>query len=544
MKDDETLDRAAYAGRWVALTGDVVAGVGETPAEARRLAQRNRPKERFALQFVEPDGGDVLPLSPLLDRLRPFLHTQPQPVYLVGGAVRDALLGKPSHDLDFVLPAQAIRLAYKVGDYLQAPAYALDEERDTGRVVLAALETMLDFARFRGADLNADLRDRDFTINALALPATARTTAALIDPCGGLADLQARQLRLTHPGAIAHDPVRALRAVRLALTFDLTLTEETAAAVQTAVPLLATVSPERIRDELVKLLQTDAPHRALAQLHALGLLPALLPELAALADVAQSPPHHEPVLAHTGSVLRWLLLVEQALAGVETAVPHLTALLAPFAAPLQDHLARVEDGGVNGRLLLRLGGLFHDVGKAETETVDENGRIRFLGHDKVGAKMAARRLRQLALSNKAIDHVYAIVDNHMRPLLLAQTIMPQGSLSRRTVFRFFRAAGTAGVDVLLLALADHLATYDGPGDADVWRAQQAVTATLLDHYFNRPAESVAPPPLVNGRDLMQALQLQPGPEIGRLLRLITEAQAAGELHTRDDAIQFARQSRP
>ncbi|MCB9422505.1 MAG: hypothetical protein H6667_22075 [Ardenticatenaceae bacterium] len=191
-------DLAAYAGRWVALSGQVVAGVGYTAEEALQLARRNRPKERFTLQFVEEANGESLTLSPLLERLRPFLIQQDRPVYLVGGAVRDALLNRVSHDLDFVVPHRAIQMAFKTANSLSVPAYVLDQERDTGRVVLAEEGTTLDFACFRGVSLEADLRDRDFTINAMALPATAVTRASLIDPCNGAADLQARLIRQTH----------------------------------------------------------------------------------------------------------------------------------------------------------------------------------------------------------------------------------------------------------------------------------------------------------------------------------------------------------
>ncbi len=302
----EILDLTPYAGRWVALAQGRVAGVGFTAEEAQRLARRNRPKERLALRFVEPSGGKALALPVLLERIRPLLEEQEFPVYLVGGAVRDALLGRPSKDLDFVVPRQAIRLAFQVADALGLPAYVLDRERDTGRVVLPEGGVTLDFARFRGSDLEADLRDRDFTVNALALPATAQTTAALIDPCGGMADLQAGQLRLTHPNALQQDPVRALRAVRLSLSLGFTLLPETAMTVSAAASLLPQTSIERVRDELIKLLETAVPDQSVALLHQLGLLPHVLPEIAALAEVTQSPPHHEAVLPHTINVLRWL----------------------------------------------------------------------------------------------------------------------------------------------------------------------------------------------------------------------------------------------
>ncbi|HFE67339.1 MAG TPA: HD domain-containing protein [Chloroflexi bacterium] len=535
-------DLSAYTGRWVALAGDEVAGVGFTGLEALHMARQNRYKARLTVQYVDDPAGEALTLSPLLERLRPLLAQSSQPIYLVGGAVRDALLGRYTNDLDFVLPQGAIKLAFRIGDALGEPAYVLDRERDTGRVALPGQETYLDFSRFRGPDLLADLQERDFSINALALPSTAVTRTAIIDPFGGQQDLLDGRIRLVNDHALQDDPVRGLRAVRLAASLNFTLTPETATAVQQAAPLLSAVSVERIRDELVKMLVTAVPDQAVRQMETLRLLPVVLPEIDALADVTQSPPHHEPVLAHTLSALRWLVVVEECLVEERPSVPELASLqtmLAPFAESLRAHLARVIDGGLDGRTLLRLGALFHDVGKRETQTVEDDGRIRFLGHDKAGEQIAASRLRRLHLSSKATKYVGRIVYGHMRPLLLANTGRP---VSRRAVFRFFRDTGAAGLDVCLLSLADHLAMYNGVGDEAAWERLLGVTAALLQNYFEEHDKTVAPPPLVDGRVLIKELNLQPGPEVGRLLRLIQEAQAAGDIATVTEAIAFAHQS--
>lgn len=542
MSDDLSL----YAGLWVALVRGQVAGVGYTALEAKGRAQHSRPKEWPTMIYVEPPGGTELPLSPLLERLRPVLAQCDTPIYLVGGAVRDALLGRVSHDLDFVVPQRAIHWAFKVGNALKLPAYVLDEARDTGRVVLE--DTTLDFACFRGADLEADLRDRDFTMNAIALPVAARTTASLIDPCGGVADLQARRLRLTNPNALTQDPLRALRAIRQAKSFGFELDAETKTAVTHAASLLHTISQERIRDELLKMLQTAVPHLALAEMGELGLLTAVLPDIAALDGVAQSAPHHEAVLSHTLSVVRWLVSLETAVWGHQPPAPPLDIVRTAFASvadPLRQHLERLEDGDVNGRTLLRLSGLFHDVGKKATQTAEEQAdgslRYRFLGHEVVGRKIAEGCLHDLCLSNKVVAHVGQVVGGHMRPLHLVNAHGQHPT--RRTVYRFFRDLGSAGLDVAFHSLADHLATYDGPGEEALWRDLVGLTAVLCEHYFFAHEQIIAPPRLLNGGDLMALLQLDPGPEVGRLMRLIEEAQAAGEVTTREEAILFAQQAR-
>ncbi len=533
-------DLTPYAGRWIALIGEQIVGVGHTAEEALQAAQHQRPKERAKLAFVEPEGEDRLPFSPVLDRVCPYLEHL-MPVYIVGGAVRDALLGQASKDLDFVKSRGAVRLAFNIGDKLNEPAFALDRERDTGRVVLPEEGVTLDFARFRGPDLVADLRARDFTINALALPVTARTRSAIIDPTGGLKDLEARQINIIAEEALASDAVRTLRAVRLAASLDFRLTDETRSAIIAAGPLLADVSAERQRDELLKILMTSQPGPAMQQLNELGLLAIVLPEVAGLERIAQSPPHHEDVMSHTWHVLSWLVLLEAALKGDfagNTALGQAHAALQTYAERLQAYLQRAVDGALDGQIILRLAALLHDVGKRETYEVDDNGQIHFFGHDKLGAELAGNRLQQLCLSRDAITQVKRIITGHMRPLSLANS---QGANpSRRAVFRYFRALSNNGLDVALLALADHLATYNGAGEQNQWDTLLSLVAELCRSYFEKHEEAVKPAPLLNGQDLIDILGMKPGPEVGRILRLIEEGQAVGEITTREEALRFAQ----
>ena len=490
----------------------------------------------------------MLTLDPFLDRVRPLLADHPQPVYLVGGAVRDALLGRANHDIDLIVATGAIALTFDLARRLGLPAYRLDDERDVGRILVpdsttTLSETTLDIARFRGDTLADDLHGRDFTINALALPVAARTADAVIDLHDGLADLAAERLRTIHDHSITDDPVRALRAVRLAAQLDFLLTDETAADVRAAGPLLAArTSAERVRDELCRLMSTDAPYNIIGSLFHYNLLAYVLPEVKAMIDVAQSPPHREDVLSHTYSVLDELLTVEDIIAQRPVAQSWAGALedvLSPYRSNLAAHLDATLDGGYGGRLLLRWSALLHDVGKPATQTIDEAGRIRFLGHDDAGAALTTTLLNRLKFSGAAVQRVRDTVAGHMRPLYLAKEAHPP---SRRTVYRYFRALHDAGIDVALLSLADHLATYDGPGPDESWAALLAVVRTLLDTYFTSYGETVAPPRLLNGLEVMALLGMEPGRELGRLLAELEEAQAAGEVATREAAVDFLRRA--
>lgn len=485
---------------------------------------------------------DPFSLAPVLQRLRPHLIAAGQPVYLVGGTVRDAVLGRAIHDIDLVVAADAVPLTFRLADALGLPAYILDAERDVGRIIVSEDSLTIDIARFRGPSLEEDLYGRDFTINALAMPLAGESAGVIIDRHNGLDDLQAGRLNIIHPRSIAEDPVRALRAARFAASFGFTLTDGTVTAIMDAGPLLSSsASPERVRDEVTRLLTCGAPHRAVQTLHKLNLLAVTLPDIAALDRVSQSPPHHEDVLAHTISVLRYQSAVERIVdgnAGASLWEAAVATLLEPYRDGLRGHLDSVVDGGYSGRAMFMWGGLLHDVGKAPTQSTDPDGRIRFFQHDEVGAEMAGRILTALSFSNEAVRRIRTIVGGHMRPLYLAtEKRIP----SRRTTYRYFRALHEAGLDVGLLTLADHLATHNGTGDDSGWEALLLVVDSLFETYFTRYEETIAPTRLLDGREIMSELGIPPGHEIGRLLRLLEEAQASGDLSTREQAIAFIRQ---
>lgn len=496
---------------------------------------------RAASTIFHVTNSDVLALSPLVDRLRPILAAESQPVYLVGGTVRDALLGRPIHDIDLVVANGAIPLTFRVANILNLPAYVLDQERDVGRIVAPGKDLTLDIARFRGPTLEDDLRGRDFTINAMALPIESQAARDIIDRHNGLGDLAAGQIRRIHEDSLTDDPVRAIRAARFAAQLGFELTAETAAAARAAAALLPSrISPERLRDELSKLLAGGAPHIGVALLQDLGILEYVLPEVAALDGLAQSPPHHEDVFRHTLSVLRFLaaidaLIMDEGDTSAEAWSTAVESLLAPYRRPMQDHLAILLDGGIQTRSLLTWGGLFHDIGKAVTRTIAPDGRIRFLGHDEKGATMAEERLSLLSFSNEVRQRGRHIVEGHMRPLLLAND---RHVPSRRTIYRYFRALGPAGLDVALLAIADHFATYESHLDQESWEPLRVVLETLIDTYFNGYEQTIAPARLLNGQVIMDELGIAPGNEIGRLLRLLEEAQASGDVITRDEALSF------
>lgn len=486
---------------------------------------------------------------PILERIRRILDDDARlratPVYLVGGAVRDFFLRSPSHDLDFTMPRQAVRAARRVADALDAGFFLLDPERGTARVVLESEgghHTFLDFARFRAPTLEADLRDRDLTINALAVD--IRHPNRLHDPLHGLQDLRNKVLRACHARAFQDDPVRVLRTVRLATRLRFRILPETQRAMREAAPLLNRISAERCRDELFHLLEGPRPSAAIRALDVLGALPHVLPELPALQGVTQSPPHVHDVWDHTLATLDRLDQVLHVLApeydeeaGAELSLGLISLRLGRYRQQIAAHMQAALHPYRPHRALLRFAALYHDVGKPQTRSVDVSGRIRFFHHDSIGAQMVAHRARALRLSNEEIQRLKTIIQHHLRPHHLAKQPPP----SRRAVYRFFRDTSAAGVDVCLLALADELAIAEHTLHPDTWERYVQTVRTLLEAWWEHPEEQVTPPPLVSGRDLIHHLGLEPGPQLGALLEAIREAQALGTVRTREQALAFARQ---
>lgn len=531
-----------YAGRWVARLHGKIVAQGATAEEARRAAQTRRHKESPEIVFMLP-----FPFSSLLGSIRQALPPG-QVIYLVGGALRDVLLGCKSHDLDFIVPTGGIRLGRRVANGMGVGFFPLDEERDTGRVIITGGDgkrTTLDFAAYRGSSLDDDLRARDFTMNALAYDLQ---TESLYDPLNGGLDVRQKRIRACGPDSLTDDPIRVLRAVRQAAGLGFHIEAATRRGMKQAAPGLQEVSPERLRDELFRILEGPQPGTAVRALEMLGILPYILPELVPLKSVEQPTPHIYDVWTHTLSVLDHLEDILAVLAPEHDAETSsdlyaglLTLRLGRYREQLAAHFAESLNADRSVRALLFFAALYHDVAKPHCRSVDENGRIHFWGHDEQGAETAVARAHALHLSNLEIQRLGLIVRYHMRAHFHSNRMEAERKPpSRRAIYRFFRDAGEAGVDLVLLALADARATRGHTLKQEGWAAMLDVSRIFLENYWEKPAETVAPPPLVNGNDLMQALGLSPGQQIGQLLEAIHEAQATGKVKTRADALNFAR----
>jgi poly(A) polymerase len=483
-------------------------------------------------------------LPPLIDEIK-NLFPGDQKAYLVGGSVRDLLLGRPIHDLDFALSGETRRTARRIAEKLDAGFFLLDDERNTCRVVYKTKDDrpfMLDFVVLAENDLETDLRHRDYTINAIAIDLAQPDI--LLDPCGGIPDLQAGLLRVCSPFSLSDDPLRILRGVRLGNDLNLEFHPETRRQMQENLPLLSRVSPERLRDELFRMLGGPQPAEPIKTLMLLGGIPYLLPELAVLPGVAQTAPHVKDVWGHTLDTLQYLREILDCLMPATEYSPihdwrfdRIALRLARFRKSLGEFYAQPINPNRSRLGLLSLAALYHDVAKPMTQTSDEAGRLRAFGHDEAGVGMVTRRAQALQLSNSEVEYLQTVVRQHMRIHNLASLPVPP---RRRVIYHYFRDTGPAGVDICLLSLADMLATYGHTLPPEVLEGELDVCDSLLTAWWEKPAESVRPVALVNGNDLIAELGLKPGAIIGQLLEIVREAQADGQIQTRQQALDLAR----
>ena len=446
-------------------------------------------------------------------------------IWIVGGAIRDAALGVQVTGIDLAVAGDERQAARAIGRVAGGPAFQLSAEFSTWRALARDGAWHVDVTRVRGDGVEADLALRDFTVNAIAVP-LADPAAAPLDPHGGLADANSRILRAVSARSFADDPLRILRAARIAAGLGLEIEKGTEALARAEAGRAGEPAGERQFAELRLLLTGADPARGLGLLDRLGATPGLLPELEALRGVEQNPYHHLDVHGHTMEVLGRLIEAEAKLETV--AGEQAAAVRELLAEPLADELTR---GGA-----LRFAAIFHDLGKPETRTLGAGGRVLFMGHDRAGVRIVRELCSRLRASRRLTDYLANLTLNHLRLGFLVH----ERPLSRRHVYDYLLATDPDSVDVTLLTIADRLATQGERTrpeavDAHLELAREMIADALT---WRRSGPPRAPIP---GDELASELGIEPGPELGRLIAEIEAAVFTGEVSTREDAVRLGRQ---
>jgi poly(A) polymerase len=457
----------------------------------------------------------------------------PSPVYLVGGAIRDAALGRPVADLDLAC-AGARGLAAAVARAFKGTLVTLDADNAVYRLVLPPARgrglKQIDVAEVQGRNILEDLARRDFTVNAAALELaadlkTALPESAFLDPRGGLADLARGVLRVEDDKPFKEDPLRLLRAFRIAAQVGLQIEPATLALIRKHRRLVREPAGERVQSELLALLAVPGASARLLEMDACGLLTALFEDLEPARRCAED--YYGP-----GGVLKHSLAVcERA----DFLLSSFGKIYPDLARAFDAYLSARSSGGIPERAVLMLAALLHDVSKPETARMVD-GRLRFFEHDTRGAERAAKILKALRFSREHVDTVAEIVRQHLRPGHLASSPDP---VTDKAVYRFFRDLGERAPSLLVVCWGDHASYMTEPRlkrllsaacatppraalarirpeDARKTVRHLQLVSLLLRRYFDQDRAPV-PARLLDGGEVMKALKLPPGPKIGEIL---------------------------
>ncbi|MFC1860429.1 CCA tRNA nucleotidyltransferase [Chloroflexota bacterium] len=480
----------------------------------------------------------------LLAKLANFLIKQDIQSYVVGGFVRDVLLGRETADIDVTVMADALEVAPRVAAFLDGKYVPLDKVNKVGRVILVEKEEpstksqwALDFSTIKGT-IEQDLARRDFTIDAMAVDLSQLgkdyPDVTLIDPSNGWNDLEQGVIRAVAGTAFESDAARLLRAVRLDAELGFTIDEETEALIRRHSHLIVGVAGERVREELLRLLAVPQNEQLLPYLDRLGLITAIIPELAQAKGVEQPKEHFWDVFEHS---LKTVVAVDFLLRQGSWEYNKDDVLSAtPWSAELAQHFALEVSRGSTRRVLLKLAALLHDIAKPQAKAIDAGGRTRFPGHDRDGALIVATILERLRFSTREVKLVETMGRYHMRPGQMGQNELP----SHRAIYRYFRDTGEVGIDTLFLSLADHLAARGPQLNMAHWQEHNQTVKYVLAQHSEQEA-LVIPPKLVDGHDLINIFGMRPGPEIGEFLEQVREARVSGDLATKEEALSYIRE---
>jgi poly(A) polymerase len=446
-------------------------------------------------------------------------------VFLVGGMVRDLMLGTFSgRDFDLALRGDPRLFGENLAREVKGTVFALDEAFGQYRVVQSGKDgtISIDISVLKGDSIEDDLKRRDFTINSLAVKVKdllEREDPEIVDPLGGLRDLAEMRIRLSSSHALKDDPVRMMRAVRIERSHSFTLDREVRELTREDKNLILTTAPERIRDELFRILDLPGVYESLILLHELELLDLLLPELVPFHGLGQGERHRFDLWEHSLNTARL----------IEVVLSEMSMLCPDHSAYLAEHFNALIEGEVKRSALLQLTSLLHDSGKPVTMTCDA-GRIRFLGHDKEGGRINRELAMRLRLGKKASRYMQIVTENHMRVLnlLIARTV------TQRAKYRFFHDLEEMGMDVLVLSLADAQAT-DGAVTTQGDKGVRSLVSCFIEYYFNE-YKRASPKPLISGSDIMSLFHIPEGKKVGELLDLLREAETQGEITTKEEAI--------
>jgi poly(A) polymerase len=446
----------------------------------------------------------------------PSQFVDPQPgTYLVGGCVRDLIQGLPPRDFDIVVSDAPRAFAERYAKRLGGRVFVLGKDEFTVFCV-ATPEVQIDITNYKGSNIRDDLLNRDFTINALAC---SLADGRIVDATGGLDDLQHHLVRMVSPRAFRDDPVRLIRAFRIAASMNFRIEPETIKSIQSHSALLRYAAAERIWAELRRILACTESIKYIFMMYDYNVLSEILPELV---EHSMGDRTHRD---GTESVDRALGAVRS----LEAIFNDPDIFLPPGPAGFTKSLTE------ESRILLKMAILLKDIGKSLCRRIDGAGRIQYFGHAARGAKLTDAIGRRLKMSNRHREWIVSLIRRHQRPQLLYRTAGKHRRPPPVAIGRFFRQCGEQTPHLILLTIAGSLgrqiphATYSS-----------AMTDFLIDiwTYYIEEIDQKKRTRILDGQDLIKKFNLQPSPIFGTLLRRVEELYLAGIILDRKQALRW------
>ena len=435
--------------------------------------------------------------------------------YLVGGIIRDFLTRKSSVDRDIAIRG-AEEFAHKIAEKFNGTFITLDSLNKIYRVVLPDKTNFLDISEIEGNSIEEDLKRRDFTINAIAYDLK---NDKFIDTTGGINDLENKVLRHISGKNFEEDPLRVLRGFRFFSTTGFKMTEELEREIKKYAHLIHNPAPERINYELMKLFGGKYAAKTLIKMDEFGILEVLFPFVKEMKQVPPNTHHHLDLLHHVIETVNQIEIQYEDLGG-----------------EVKEHLQKVDFGGFPRINHLKLAGFMHDIGKYSCWTIEENGRHRFIQHADVGAELAVPYLKKMKFSKKQIEYITNMIKNHIYP----SNVIASPDLSEKIMMRYIRKMEDNSIDNIILAKADRLSARGIEVTEEMVENNLNGLDRLLKFYLAKKETMKPLPKLLDGKEIMDIIGIQPSPELGKIIEALKEAQLNGEVVTKDDAVKFIR----
>lgn len=429
-------------------------------------------------------------------------------IYLVGGFLRDYLLGKESKDLDFIINPFSYKILETFSKIIKGKIFPLDEERKYFRIVtnLEGDNYTLDFTPPLGRNLLEELKRRDFTINTLLLDVE---NFRILDPLMGMKDIREGKLRVCSEYSLSEDPLRILRAFRFWANLGFKITYDTERYILKNKSFLKRVKGERIHDEVYRILKSSFTREVWTKMHSLKVLEEIFPELSILENIPWSEPHHTNPLFHSF----------EALGILEFIYYYLSYLFPKGKEDIENYLKEEIYSEFTKRELLKLAILLHDIGK-EKFFIDDKERVHYYGHENIGALMLENIGERLKLSKKEEELLKKLIRNHLYPFFIFKN-------KRAEKLKILNRLKEETVGGILLFLGDQLAI--NPIEDLI-----SFSKEILDLYLEKKEIKI----LLSGEEIIEYFSLKSSPLIGKLKKELLKAQQEGLVRSKEEALKF------